>query len=108
MKPKTKPVKATETTAAPLIMNDASLAEPSSRQVSVRSAKDHLSSLLEHAARGNEVIITSDGEPKARLLPVRAKSRPFRVDWELLRAQPLVPGALGAEDFVRADRDGRY
>ena len=97
-----------ETTTAPMVMNDALLAEPPSRHVNVRSAKDQLSSLLEHAAQGNEVVITSDGEPKARLMPMRAKSRPFRVDWELLRAQPLIPGAPRAEDLVRADRDGRH
>ena len=38
-------------------------------QVNVRAAKDNFSSLLEEAARGHEIIITSDGEPKAKLVP---------------------------------------
>jgi len=75
--------------------------------VNVRAAKDQLSSLLEQAARGNEVIITSDGEPKAKLVPVRPRRQPFRVDWELLRAMPLERQAQTAEELVREDRDGR-
>ena len=75
--------------------------------VNVRAAKDQLSSLLEQAARGNEVIITSDGQPKAKLVPVRPQRQPFRVDWELLRSTPLKRSATGAEELVREDRDGR-
>jgi prevent-host-death family protein len=75
--------------------------------VNVRAAKDQLSSLLEQAARGNEVIITSDGLPKAKLVPVRARRKPFRVDWELLRSKPLKRGVPSAEELVREDRDGR-
>jgi len=75
--------------------------------VNVRAAKDQLSSLLEQAANGNEVVITSDGIPKAKLVPVRARRRPFRVDWELLRSMPPKRGVTPAEVFVRQDRDGR-
>ena len=75
--------------------------------VNVRAAKDQFSSLLEQASRGNEVIITSDGIPKAKLVPVRSRRQPFRVDWELLRSMPFVPGTPSAEQLVREDRDGR-
>jgi len=75
--------------------------------VNVRAAKDQLSSLLEQAARGNEVIITSDGQPKAKLVPIRSRRQPFRVDWELLRSMPLKRDVPAAEDLVREDRDGR-
>jgi prevent-host-death family protein len=75
--------------------------------VNVRAAKDQLSSLLEQAARGNEVIITSDGQPKAKLVPIRSRRQPFRVDWELLRSMPVKRGVPTAEDLVREDRDGR-
>lgn len=75
--------------------------------VNVRAAKDQLSSLLEQAARGNEVIITSDGQPKARLVPMRSRRQPFRVDWELLRSAPVMTGGPSAEQLVREDRDGR-
>lgn len=74
--------------------------------VNVRAAKDGLSGLLEQAAQGNEVIITSDGMPKARLVPVRARRQPFRVDWGLLRGMPMTTGPA-VEELVRTDRDGR-
>lgn len=75
--------------------------------VNVRTAKDQLSSLLEQAAQGNVVVITSDGEPKARLVPMRPRRKPFRVDWGLLRSTPLRRGAPTSEELVRDDRDGR-
>lgn len=90
-----------------MVLRDTALAEPPSLSVNVRSAKDQLSSLLEHAASGNEVIITSDGQPKARLTSVRSQRRPYRVDWAWLRSQP-VSGGASAEDLVRMDRDGRW
>ncbi len=40
------------------------------RSISVRSAKAHLSALLELVASGTEVTITSDGKPKAKLVSV--------------------------------------
>ena len=75
--------------------------------INVRAAKDALSSLLERAAHGLETIITSDGEPKAKLVPVEKKRKPFRVDWELLRSIPIRKGARRAEDIIREERDGR-
>jgi prevent-host-death family protein len=74
--------------------------------VNVRTAKDQLSSLLEVAARGDEVVITSDGRPKAKLVAVQARRRPFRMHWPWLRAQPLSTGPK-VEELVREDRDSR-
>lgn len=87
--------------AAPIALEETELV------VNVRAAKDQLSSLLEQAARGNVVVITSDGQPKAKLVPIQARRRPFRVDWELLRSMPVLRGGATAEDLVRQDRDGR-
>lgn len=94
---------------APAALREAAveLEEPT-RVVNVRAAKDQLSSLLEEAASGNEVIITSDGIPKAKLVPVRAQRRVFRMDWALLNSMPTKSGTPGAEQIVREDRDGRY
>ena len=75
-------------------------------QVNVRAAKDQLSKLLELASRGSEIVITSDGQPKARLVPMHAERRPFRMDWEWLGTQPVNLGA-GVSEAVRADRDSR-
>src|SRR5687767_15698056 len=94
--------------AEPSVLKEAASAlEEREFVVNVRAAKDQLSSLLEQAARGNEVIITSDGLPKAKLVPVRARRKPFRMDWELLRSMPLKRGVPSAEELVREDRDGR-
>lgn len=75
--------------------------------VNVRTAKDQLSQLLESAARGDEVIITSGGQPKAKLVPVRSGRRVFRTDWDLLRSMPRRPSSPSAEELVREDRDAR-
>ena len=65
-----------------------------------------LSNLLEEASRGNEIIITSDGVPKAKLGPVHMKRKRFKVNWELLRSMPVTTGPT-AEQLIREDRDGR-
>ncbi|MCE2826982.1 MAG: hypothetical protein LW626_07840 [Verrucomicrobium sp.] len=54
----------------------------------------------------DEVVITSDGRPKARLVPVRDESRPYTVDWAWLESQPLV-GGPSAEAIIAADRSDR-
>jgi prevent-host-death family protein len=106
MKKSKKTFRYPEAAPAGETLHEAALAEPPSMSINVRSAKDQLSSLLEEAALGNEVIITSDGQPKARLVSVRARRKAFRVDWEWLRSQPLT-GGPSAEQIIRDDRDGR-
>ena len=94
--------------AQPLALKEAAgTLEQRELLVNVRAAKDQLSSLLEEAASGNVVVITSDGQPKARLVPIRPRRQPFRVDWELLRSMPIQRGVPTAEELVREDRDGR-
>jgi len=76
--------------------------------IPVRAAKAKLSALLELVAGGQEVTITSDGVPKAVLSPV-GKNRGRKVFTgmgDYLMKQP-VHGGPGAEEIVRADRDGR-
>ena len=75
--------------------------------INVRAAKDQLSSLLEQAATGHEIVITSDGQPKAKLVPVKPDRRAFRVDWALLRSVKPKPRSKTADEIVREDRDGR-
>ena len=40
------------------------------RQVSLYDAKTHLSALVETVSEGEEIIITKNGVPKARLTPI--------------------------------------
>ena len=94
-------------TGRPLALREtATLEELPVPQVNVRAAKDQLSSLLEQAARGQEIIITSDGQPKARLGPAHLKRKRFHTDWELLGSMPVTPGPT-AEAILREERDGR-
>jgi antitoxin (DNA-binding transcriptional repressor) of toxin-antitoxin stability system len=72
----------------------------------VRQAKARLLELLERAAAGEEVVITSDGRPKAKLVAVGAATVPFRVDRRLLRRGASKRGRP-AEKLVREERDGR-
>jgi prevent-host-death family protein len=76
--------------------------------IPVRAAKAKLSALLELVASGQEVTITSDGAPKAVLMPVSGKhGRPvFTGMGHFLLRQP-VHGGPSAEELVREDRDGR-
>jgi prevent-host-death family protein len=77
--------------------------------ISVRAAKAHLSALLELVAGGQEITITSDGEPKARLVSaVGPKPRKvFQGLGAYLASMPLQNEGPFADEIVRADRDGR-
>ena len=76
--------------------------------VTVRDAKSQLSALLEWVAGGREITITSDGKPKARLVPASAEAerKVFRGMGEFLLSQP-VHGGPTADELIREDRDGR-
>lgn len=82
--------------------SQAAYAEP--LEVSVRVAKDQLSALLERAAQGRNIIITSDGKPKAMLVRYRPVIRglPARSLRELRRTMPLTPDSTA---LVREERD---
>jgi len=78
--------------------------------ISVRAAKAHLSGLLDEVAAGREVVITSDGVPKARLVPLTGgtQRKPFSGTREHLKTMPKwKKGDLTADEIIRADRDGR-
>jgi prevent-host-death family protein len=93
--------------AEPAVLRDAAVAEWG-RVVTVRDAKAHLSALLEWVAAGNELTITSDGEPKAKLVSAKA-AKPRKVFMgmgDYLMKQPIHRGP-SAEEIIRADRDSR-
>jgi prevent-host-death family protein len=73
---------------------------------SVRTAKARLSKLLDQAAAGEEIVITSAGRPKAKLVGLAGSTPvPFRVNRALLRGR--VKRGSRAEVLVRAERDAR-
>ena len=76
--------------------------------ISVRAAKAHLSGLLDEVAAGREVVITSDGVPKARLVPMAQQARKvFTGTREHLKKMPPWRGGPTADELIRADRDAR-
>ncbi len=77
--------------------------------VSVRTAKATLSALLDLVATGREVLINSDGRPKARLVaPSAAPPRKvFSGSAAHLAQMPPWRGGLTADETIRADRDSR-
>ena len=76
--------------------------------VTIRDAKTHLSALLEWVSGGRELMITSDGRPKARLVPAspEAPRKVFRGMGSFLLGQ-RVHGGPTAEQLIREDRDSR-
>jgi prevent-host-death family protein len=81
-------------TSEPAVLRDAAVVEWG-RVVTVRDAKAHLSALLEWVASGHELTITSDGEPKAKLVKVES-ARPrkvFQGMGDYLTQQPIHRGS---------------
>ena len=73
---------------------------------SVRVAKARLSELLGRAAAGEEIVITSSGRPKAKLVGIGVTAGPpFRAKRALLPHRPQK--GTPAETIVRAERDAR-
>lgn len=77
--------------------------------IPVRAAKAKLSALLDMVASGQEVIITSDGKPKAVLLPVgKTKARKvFMGMGDYLLKQPVQREGPFADEIIRTERDSR-
>lgn len=92
--------------SAPAVLREAEVASLG-WLVTVRDAKAHLSALLDWVAGGKEITITSDGEPKARLVPAKAAPRKvFRGMGEFLLGQKVHQGPT-AEELLREERDSR-
>ncbi len=76
-------------------------------EVSVREAKDLLSSLLQRAAAGEEIVITSDGEPKAMLVRYRPTASGRR--WvSLADFRATMPETPDSTAEIRRQRDTTY
>ncbi|MDX2079540.1 MAG: type II toxin-antitoxin system prevent-host-death family antitoxin [Terrimicrobiaceae bacterium] len=90
------------------VVRETSATEPFGDSVSVRTAKAHLSALLEMVSAGREITITSDGVPKARIVPTGAKPRKlFTGTREHLASMPPWSGGPTAEEIIREERDSR-
>ena len=102
-------IKYPEPKSEALVLNDAVAVPTLGLTIPVRKAKAKLSALLALVASGREITITSDGEPRAVLVPVakHKRRRTFTGTWDRLRKMtPQTQGPF-AEEIIRADRDGR-
>ena len=74
--------------------------------VSVREAKDQLSGLLQRAAQGEQIVITSDGAPKAMIVRYRPVLR--GKPWQSLKAfrdtQPMQPDSAAIIAEIREEK----
>ena len=90
------------------VLKEVAVAPGIGEVISVRAAKAHLSALLDLVAAGQEITITSDGQPKAKLVRVE-EARPrmvFQGMGDYLMKQPIHGGPT-ADEIIRADRDSR-
>ena len=73
--------------------------------IPVRAAKAKFSALLELVASGQEVTITSDGKPKAKLVKAEAEKpgKVFTGMGDYLSKQPIHRG-MTADEAVSLDR----
>jgi prevent-host-death family protein len=78
-------------------------------------AKSRLSELLDRVARGEEIVITRDGKPAARLVPAGEESIPkkkkaaaaeLRAIAERFRANVKVPFSCQDINDILYDKDG--
>lgn len=73
------------------------------KTLSIREAREQLTSIEELLAKESEVVLTRRGQPVARILPLSGPRRmPSHAN---LRSK--MPRLTPSEDLVRADRDER-
>jgi prevent-host-death family protein len=92
----------------PAVLKEVAIAPGIGEVISVRSAKAHLSALLDLVAKGREITITSDGKPKAKLVKAetRERGKVFQGMGDYLMKQPIHRGPT-ADEIIREDRDAR-
>lgn len=95
--------------ARPAVLRDAVAVAGLGLSFPVRVAKAKLSALLDLVAAGQEIVITSDGAPKALLVSPakRDRRRVFSGTLDRLRQMPRQSEGPFAEELIRHDRDGR-
>jgi prevent-host-death family protein len=73
-------------------------------KVGAFEAKTHFASLLERAARGEEIVITRHGTPVAKLMPVSADNRERRRE-AIRRLMEFSKGQTLGDLTIRELRD---
>src|ERR1700691_5712582 len=68
----------------PMVLREVATMPGIGQIINVRAAKAHLSALLDLVAGGQEITITSDGRPKAKLVAAKPR-KVFTGTWERLK-----------------------
>ncbi|HEY0967127.1 MAG TPA: type II toxin-antitoxin system prevent-host-death family antitoxin [Opitutaceae bacterium] len=97
--------KALQARAEPGVSEAATLRQRT--EVSVREAKDQLSALLQRAQAGEEIVITSDGDPVAMLVRHRPvlTGKPWLPLAAFRATMPMTPDSAGWVDESRGERE---
>lgn len=106
MKAKSKKVPNTDDNN-PQTLREAAAAYGIRRDVlGVREAKSQLSTLLRRAAKGEQIVITSDGQPRAMIVRYRPvlHGKPWQSLAGFRATQPMQPDSAPLIDYARADR----
>lgn len=74
------------------------------KSVNVRELRAEIPRLKETLAREHELVLVSNGEPVARILPVVPKRKVESLAW--LRAQ-MKPTSISTAELLREERDRR-
>ena len=101
--PKSKPTKG----AKSWTVSEAAVAYAKPVEVSVSTAQEQLQALLERAALGENIIVTSDGKPMAMIVRYRPviTGQPARSMAALRRSMPMSPDST---PLIRKMRDRGY
>ncbi len=83
----------------------AAMAKPARKSVNLYEAKTQLSSLVEDAARGEEIIIAKNGVPRAMLVPL-PKAKAVRKPAHALRVTYLAPDFDAPDPSIAALFEG--
>lgn len=75
------------------------------KQVSLYEAKTHLSNLVEEASAGAEIVITKNGKPKARLIPIAPANREPRKLGQWAEQNKHVDWDRWDREFKAADKE---
>lgn len=102
---KTKRVLGSKLLSAPIGKVEEAATSQLRTEVSVRAAKDQLSSLLQRAAGGEEIVITSDGEPKAMLVRHKPmlEGKPWQPLAKFRATMPMTPDSTPLVEAARGD-----
>lgn len=109
MKHRRNPSYATAEPGDSLVLREVASVPAIGDVISVRAAKAHLSALLDLVAAGREIVITSGGVPKVKLVSYSMKPRRkvFGGAAGHLASMPAGKAGPSAEELIRADRDAR-